>query len=130
IEDKETGSCNLKRLRDLGVGISIDDFGTGYSSLSYFREIPATELKIDRSFVLHLLEDQVDRDLVRIIIEIGHLFGLHVVAEGVEDRKTLEILRALGCDVVQGYFFSRPMPEPALREWLVEFESTNSIMAR
>ena len=118
IEDKEAGFDNLAQLRELGLGLSIDDFGTGFSSLSYFKEIPATEIKIDRSFVIRLLEDTQDQNLVRIIIDIGHLFGLDVVAEGVEDEATLEMLRALGCDIVQGYFYARPMPEAELRAWL------------
>lgn len=118
IEDKEAGFDNLAQLRELGLGLSIDDFGTGFSSLSYFKEIPATEIKIDRSFVIRLLEDTQDQNLVRIIIDIGHLFGLDVVAEGVEDEATLEMLRALGCDIVQGYLYARPMPEAELRAWL------------
>ncbi|GAB3324145.1 putative bifunctional diguanylate cyclase/phosphodiesterase [Haliea atlantica] len=118
IDDKEGGFHNLERLREMGLGLSIDDFGTGYSSLSYFKDIPATELKIDRSFVSRMLEDRQDRELVRIIIEIGHLFGLRVVAEGVEDEETLRALAELGCDVVQGFLLGRPMPEEQLRAWL------------
>ncbi|MAL93531.1 MAG: hypothetical protein CME40_00380 [Haliea sp.] len=118
IDDKEGGFHNLERLREMGLGLSIDDFGTGYSSLSYFKDIPATELKIDRSFVSRMLEDHQDRELVRIIIEIGHLFGLRVVAEGVEDEQTLCALSELGCDVVQGFLLGRPMPEEQLRAWL------------
>jgi len=118
IEDKEAGFHNLEQLRSLGLGLSIDDFGTGFSSLSYFKEIPATEIKIDRSFVMRLLEDEQDQNLVKIIIDIGHLFNLEVVAEGVEDSATLDILRELGCDIVQGFLFARPMPEAELREWL------------
>lgn len=118
IDDKEGGFHNLERLREMGLGLSIDDFGTGYSSLSYFKDIPATELKIDRSFVSRMLADRQDRELVRIIIEIGHLFGLRVVAEGVEDEETLSALSELGCDVVQGYLLGRPMPEEQLRAWL------------
>ena len=120
IEDNEAGFHNLERIRQLGLGLSIDDFGTGYSSLSYFKEIPATELKIDRSFVSRMLTDRQDYELVRIIINIGHLFGLRVVAEGVEDGATLEALRELGCDVAQGYLLARPMPEAELRAWLRE----------
>jgi diguanylate cyclase (GGDEF)-like protein len=118
IDDKEGGFHNLERLREMGLGLSIDDFGTGYSSLSYFKDIPATELKIDRSFVSRMLADRQDRELVRIIIEIGHLFGLRVVAEGVEDEETLRALSELGCDVVQGFLLGRPMPEEQLRAWL------------
>jgi len=118
IEDKEAGFDNLLHLRELGMGLSIDDFGTGYSSLSYFKHIPATEIKIDRSFVRRILDDPQDRALVGIIIEIAHLFGFSVVAEGVEDSQTLQCLRELGCDVVQGYLYSRPLPEQELLAWL------------
>tara|TARA_R110001599_G_scaffold196210_2_gene392712 strand:- start:31087 stop:32367 length:1281 start_codon:yes stop_codon:yes gene_type:complete len=118
IEDKEAGFHNLEQLRSLGLGLSIDDFGTGFSSLSYFKEIPATEIKIDRSFIMRLLDDEQDQNLVKIIIDIGHLFNLDVVAEGVEDSATLDMLRALGCDIVQGFLFARPMPEAELRAWL------------
>ncbi|QIB66021.1 putative bifunctional diguanylate cyclase/phosphodiesterase [Kineobactrum salinum] len=117
IEDKEAGFSCLKQLRALGLQLSIDDFGTGYSSLSYFRHIPATELKIDKSFISRLLGDEQERALVRIIVDIAHLFGLTVVAEGVEDSATLEALRVLDCDVVQGYFFARPLPPQELLDW-------------
>lgn len=126
IEDKAGGFHNLEQLRQLGLGLSIDDFGTGFSSLSYFKQIPATELKIDRSFVTRLLEENQDRELVRIIVDIGHLFGLQVVAEGVEDTATLELLRELGCDVAQGYLLARPMPEAELRDWLSAQEAQSS----
>ncbi len=118
IEDKDAGFTNLAHLRELGLGLSIDDFGTGYSSLSYFKHIPATEIKIDQSFVRRILNDSQDRALVGIIIEIAHLFGFSVVAEGVEDGETLQCLRDLGCDVVQGYYYSRPLPEKELLAWL------------
>jgi len=118
IEDQEAGFDNLLHLRELGMGLSIDDFGTGYSSLSYFKHIPATEIKIDQSFVRRILDDPQDRALVGIIIEIAHLFGFSVVAEGVEDVQTLHCLRELGCDIVQGYLYSRPLPEDELLAWL------------
>lgn len=118
IEDKEAGFNNLLHLRELGMGLSIDDFGTGYSSLSYFEHIPATEIKIDQSFVRRILGNSRDRALVGIIVDIAHLFDFEVVAEGVEDRQTLHYLRELGCDIVQGYLYSRPLPEPELLAWL------------
>ncbi|GAB2520327.1 putative bifunctional diguanylate cyclase/phosphodiesterase [Lysobacter humi (ex Lee et al. 2017)] len=107
----------LQRIRDLGVGISIDDFGTGYSCLAYFRNIPADELKIDRSFVTGLLTDPANGEIVRLIIELAHRFGLRVAAEGVEDDATFERLRELGCDSVQGYLFGRPMPAADFIGW-------------
>ncbi len=97
-------------LRRLGAHLSIDDFGTGYSSFSYLRVLPVSELKVDRSFVTNLLEDERDEVIVRSTIDLGHNLGLRVVAEGVEDMATLDRLRLLGCDLVQGYGIAKPMP--------------------
>jgi diguanylate cyclase (GGDEF)-like protein len=107
----------LQRIRDLGVGISIDDFGTGYSCLAYFRNIPADELKIDRSFVTGLRTDPANAEIVRLIVDLAHRFGLSVAAEGVEDEATFERLREIGCDSVQGYLFGRPMPPAEFIAW-------------
>jgi EAL domain-containing protein (putative c-di-GMP-specific phosphodiesterase class I) len=121
IEDKQSGFDNLLKLKEMGVTISIDDFGTGHSSLSYFKHIPAQELKIDKSFVDSMLVDSQDLELVKIIIHIAHQFGLRVVAEGVEDRESLDMLRELGCDFAQGYYISKPLPrdefESLVRGW-------------
>lgn len=127
IEDKEAGFAKLLHLRELGLGLSIDDFGTGYSSLSYFKHIPATEIKIDQSFVRRILDDSQDRALVGIIVDIAHLFGFSVVAEGVEDSRTLQCLRELGCDVVQGYFYSRALPENEFLAWLRQCNGRPSV---
>lgn len=118
IEDKQSGFDNLLKLRERGINISIDDFGTGYSSLSYFRHIPALELKIDKSFVDSMLVDAQDMELVKIIIHLAHQFGLWVVAEGVEDRESLDMLRELGCDYAQGYYISRPLPPDEFAAWV------------
>ena len=111
----------LKVLRDLkrrGVCLAIDDFGTGYSSLAHLKRLPVDELKIDKSFVLHLTETATD-DLVivRSTIELGHNMGLVVIAEGVETAESWQILRRLGCDMAQGYFMSPPLPATRFREW-------------
>lgn len=118
IEDKESGFNNLLKLRELGTTLSIDDFGTGYSSLSYFKHIPADELKIDKSFIDHLIDGGHDLELVKIMIYIAHQFGLTVVAEGVEDRATCELLKALGCDYIQGFYFSKPLPVDVFEAWM------------
>ncbi|HVH95230.1 MAG TPA: EAL domain-containing protein [Nocardioidaceae bacterium] len=99
----------LQRLHDLGVRLSIDDFGTGYSSMAYLRRLPVDELKIDRSFVLGMTTVQQDAVLVRTAIDLGHNLGLTVVAEGVEGAEHVTALRALGCDIAQGYHYARPM---------------------
>lgn len=113
INDKEAGFDNLSKLKAFGVELSIDDFGTGYSSLSYFKHIPANELKIDQSFVRHLLENRQDEQIVKIIIEIAKFFNLKLVAEGIEDQNTYDYLKDLGCDYGQGYHMARPMPADA-----------------
>ena len=111
----------LKQLRELNVHVSIDDFGTGYSSLAYFKNIPADELKIDKSFVINMLEDAGDKQIVRAVLELARGFGLTVTAEGVEDARTATALSALGCDRLQGYYFSRPLPQRAFIAWLNEY---------
>jgi diguanylate cyclase (GGDEF)-like protein len=108
----------LQRLHDLGVKLSIDDFGTGYSSMSYLRRLPVDELKIDRSFVLGMTTTQHDAVLVRTAIDLGHNLGLTVVAEGVEGVEHVRALRALGCDIAQGYHYARPMGAAQLSELL------------
>ena len=108
----------LSRLRDMGVKISIDDFGTGYSCLAYFKDIQVDELKIDRSFVSAVLNDSAAADLTGVIIDLGHRFNLSVVAEGIEDLKTMQLLMEYECDVAQGYLFGRAMRSEAFDHWL------------
>ena len=100
-----------------GVTTAIDDFGTGYSSLTYLRDLPLREVKIDRSFVTGMSRRSDEITIVRSMIDLGHNLGLKVVAEGVEDDEDLEMLKSLGCDLGQGFLFSRPLPLPALMEW-------------
>ena len=116
--DAERALEILTRISEMGVGISIDDFGTGYSSLSYLRQLPVNEIKIDRSFVRGLQHRDSDAVIVRSIIDLGHNLGLTVVAEGVEDEGTLATLRELGCDLVQGFSLSHPLPPLELADWL------------
>lgn len=108
----------LSRIRNMGVKISIDDFGTGYSCLAYFKNIPADELKIDKSFVEGLLEDPACAELTSVIIDLAHRFGLSVVGEGVENQQTLDALQRLHCDVAQGYMLGKPMPWGEFQKWL------------
>ena len=99
--------------------LSIDDFGTGYSSLSYLRQLPAKQLKIDRSFVKDLESSGDARAIVDAVIRLAHAMGLRVVAEGVETSGQRDILQQLECDELQGYFFARPMPADTLLAWAV-----------
>jgi len=109
---------NAKAITSLGILLSIDDFGTGYSSLSYLRNLPATELKIDQSFVVHMLDESNDLRIVKSTIDLAHNLGLKVVAEGVESEAILKALGEQGCDIVQGYHVSRPMPINDVGRWL------------
>ena len=116
ITEFERSTRALRELRDLGVGVSLDDFGAGFTSLAYLGRLPASELKLDRGFIARLMAGAGDRDvaLVRATIDLGHALGLCVVAEGVEDSATLELLGELRCDLAQGYFVGRPRPAEAL----------------
>lgn len=107
----------LNELHQLGVRFSIDDFGTGYSSLTYLKELPVSQLKIDKSFIIDF-KDERNASIVRSTIELAHNLGLEVIAEGVEDQITLDALKALGCDEAQGYHIGRPMPVADIAAWL------------
>jgi len=108
----------IGELDALGVGLSIDDYGTGYSSLSFLRRLPLDELKIDKSFVLHMNEDANDAVIVRSTVDLAHNLGLKVTAEGVETQAVLDGLAGIGCDVIQGYYISKPLPAEAFDAWL------------
>jgi diguanylate cyclase (GGDEF)-like protein len=120
MSDPERAMATVARVSALGVRLSVDDFGTGYSSLANLRRLPIDQLKIDRSFVSPMLEDESDLIIVRSTINLGHDLGLRIVAEGVEDGPTLERLAALGCDLAQGYFLSRPLAGPEFDQWLAQ----------
>ena len=100
----------LERLRDLGIRLSVDDYGTGQSTLTYLKRLPASELKIDKSFIRTIVANRNDAILVRSTIDLAHELHLSVVGEGVEDSECLEALAALGCDTAQGYHIGKPMP--------------------
>jgi len=110
----------LERLRQVGVRLAIDDFGTGYSSLNYLKHLPVSEVKIDRSFVTGMTQDPTSHTLVSSIVALGHQLGLRVVGEGVEDEASLSALRALRCDLAQGFQISKPLPADELFHWASE----------
>lgn len=115
MEDAPGTADTLRQLKDLGIKLVIDDFGAGYSSLTYLKHLPVDFLKIDRSFVAGLEEEgSVDGEIIAAIIQLAHALGLRVVAEGVENAGQLYRLQELGCDLAQGYYFSRPLPAEAL----------------
>jgi EAL domain-containing protein (putative c-di-GMP-specific phosphodiesterase class I) len=112
----------VEDVRRLGFLVSIDDYGTGYSSLGYLANLPVNAVKIDRQFVIPMTTDHRREAIVRATIALGHDLGFEVVAEGVEDRETWELLGALGCDVAQGYHLARPMPADEVLGWLESWD--------
>jgi len=110
IDNQDLMLAQLARLREMGVRISIDDFGTGFSSLSYFRDLPVDEIKIDQSFVRHMLVSKKDYAIVKAVIDLAHNFSLKVVAEGVESLDIADRLAKMRCDILQGYVFDKPLP--------------------
>jgi diguanylate cyclase (GGDEF)-like protein len=123
--DRELSHRVLEELRELGVRVSIDDFGVGYTSLAYLKQIPADELKIDRSFVTNMQGSKSDRRVVEQAIALGHAFGLEVVAEGVENETVAQDLVSLGCDFAQGFLFTRPLPPEEFTGWLQAWRSSS-----
>jgi len=123
MDDPVRAQTTLERLSGMGVDLSIDDFGTGYSSLAYLKRLPVNELKIDKSFVLNMENDEGDTKIVRSTIDLGHNMGLRVVAEGIESEAVWRLLAELGCDQGQGYFMSRPIPGDQLVAWLEKWRA-------
>ncbi len=120
LSDVVRATRTVSDLSDLGVQISIDDFGTGYTSFSYIRNLPIGEIKVDKSFVMNMRSENDDAVIVRAIVDMGKNLGLEVVAEGVEDAETWNILAELGCNSCQGYYISKPVDAASLTKWAQE----------
>jgi EAL domain-containing protein (putative c-di-GMP-specific phosphodiesterase class I) len=118
MHDLAHGVGVMGRLRELGIGLAVDDFGTGYSSLSYLKRFPVQKLKIDKSFVHGVAEDEDSAAICRSVIALGHNLGLKLVAEGVEAHADLNWLQGHRCDFVQGFLIGTPMPMPELQRWV------------
>ena len=129
VENASATMVILEELHDMGIRISIDDFGTGYSSLSYLKHLPVQTLKIDRSFVKDVPTGPRDSALTAAIVALAHNLDLQVIGEGVETQAQLDFLRRQGCDFIQGYLFSRPLPVPAFRAFLEQGNSISSAAA-
>ncbi|HEY8707092.1 MAG TPA: EAL domain-containing protein [Burkholderiaceae bacterium] len=123
MDDPQRALATLNRLSELGFRLSIDDFGTGYSSLAYLKRLPVDELKIDKSFVMSMVEDPDDAKIVRSTIDLAHNLGLTVVAEGVENEQVWALLRELDCDEAQGYHMGKPMPASEFRAWTLAWSA-------
>ncbi len=118
ITDIESVMDTIVKLQNLGIRVSIDDFGTGYSSLAYLRKLPIDKIKIDRSFISEVANNDSDVTIVKSMIKLSHGLGKRVLAEGVEDANQLQLLRKLGCDAVQGYYIAKPLSEDELSKYL------------
>ena len=110
----------LNQLNKLGIEIAIDDFGTGYSSLAYLKQLPLSKLKIDKSFIMDMIEDDNDAMIVRSTIDLAHNLGMKVVAEGIEEKEMVDLLQILGCEFGQGYYMSHPINEDDFEKWTLE----------
>lgn len=126
LEDEKRAIEALVRLKRMGITLSIDDFGTGFSSLAQLKNLPVDELKIDKAFVLELDQSPDDLQIVRSTIDLGHNLGLRIVAEGVENQRSFELLRKYGCDKAQGYHFAKPLPALEFEQWCTSFNSMNN----
>jgi EAL domain-containing protein (putative c-di-GMP-specific phosphodiesterase class I)/GGDEF domain-containing protein len=113
--------ANLHRIRELDVDLAIDDFGKGYSSLTYLKEVPATEIKIDKKFIETIGLDETDQQIVKAVINLAHALGMQVVAEGVDSDESLSMILDLGCDVAQGYLISKPLRSDHLLDWIANY---------
>jgi diguanylate cyclase (GGDEF)-like protein len=128
VADSGRSDAVLNGLSQVGVGLSIDDFGTGFSSLSYLKRLPIEEIKIDRSFVSHMMERVEDFTIVRATVELGRNLGLRVVAEGVQDRDTFDRLGDFGCDEAQGFYIARPLEPEDFWRWLSHREMSGEAL--
>ena len=124
--DTEQALKMMNKLNALGSDLIVDDFGTGFSSLAYLKKFPVNELKIDQSFIKNMVGNENDSVIVKSTIDLAHNLGLKVVAEGVETEEVFEVLRMLGCDMVQGFYISRPAPANEFIQWYHQFQSTGS----
>ena len=116
----------LDQLAALGITLAIDDFGTGYSSLTYLKRLPVSEVKIDKSFVLNMHDDENDAVIVRSTVDLARNLGLRTIAEGVETTAAWNTLRTIGCDIAQGYLISRPLPAERFDAWLETQQPTKA----
>ena len=109
VQGGESALAGIERLRKLGVDFALDDFGKGYSSLGYLKELPATELKIDKRFIGSIATDVTDREIVKTVVALARALGMRIVAEGIDSAEALGVVTELGCEMAQGFFIGRPM---------------------
>ena len=124
VQSDDSSLASIERVRKLGIDLAIDDFGKGYSSLSYLKQIPATEIKIDKRFIGTIALDEKDQQIVKTVIALAHALGMRVVAEGVDSAEGLAVVSELGCEMAQGFFIGRPMRADLIPEWLDHYIAT------
>jgi len=124
VQSDDSSLASIERVRKLGIDLAIDDFGKGYSSLSYLKQIPATEIKIDKRFIGTIALDEKDQQIVKTVIALAHALGMRVVAEGVDSAEGLAVVGELGCEMAQGFFIGRPMRGDLVPEWLEHYIAT------
>lgn len=127
MENEQEGALRLAELKNAGFQLSVDDYGIGQSSLGKLKKLPVDELKIDKSFILKLDKSEADQVIVQSTIQLGHNLGLQVVAEGVENQATQDILHRMGCDHIQGFYFCRPIVSEKFTLWLKEYETNRKL---
>jgi diguanylate cyclase (GGDEF)-like protein len=124
VQSDDAALMCLDRVRKLSIDLAIDDFGKGYSSLSYLKQIPATEIKIDKRFIGNIAIDKKDQQIVETVVALGHAFGMRVVAEGVDGAEALAMIRQLRCEMAQGFFIARPMRGDLVPGWIEQYAAT------
>ena len=127
VKDFEATASLILKYKELGISFALDDFGTGYSTLSYLQQLPLDKIKLDRIFIKSLKSDKKDSDIVKSSIEIAHILNLKVVAEGVEDKESFDILKQMGCDYAQGYYFTKPVIYKEFINWYREYLLNNNL---
>ena len=127
LQSDKDSLANLQKIRELGVGLSIDDFGKGYSSLTYLKQVPATEIKIDKAFIEIISVDKTDQQIVKAVVDIAHALGMQVVAEGVDSEENLAMILDLGCEMAQGYLIARPMRSDLVKKWIDDYSPSLSL---
>ena len=126
VQGDESALAGIERLRKLGVDFALDDFGKGYSSLGYLKELPATEIKIDKRFIGTIATDATDREIVKTVVALARALGMRVVAEGIDNADALRIVTELGCEMAQGFFIGRPMRGDLVPAWIDRYLASAS----
>jgi diguanylate cyclase (GGDEF)-like protein len=124
VQSDDAALVSIERVRKLGIDLAIDDFGKGYSSLTYLKQIPATEIKIDKRFIGTIALDEKDQHIVQTVIALAHALGMRVVAEGVDSAEALAVIATLGCEMGQGFFIARPMRGDLIPDWIDHYAAT------